>query len=311
MDDVSDRGVKVRLAPWKSGIGAGSHCRLLSASGNELRPPRVRPLAIILPILLLSAAAMLRAQVVPEGFNSGTQYQPQAVPDERTGFTFCRLVFNSIFSEPMGIGWSTDYPAGDRNFMIRLGEFTNATITHWPNGQPAHALVEPTDAELFGCPFLFASDAGTAGFSPAESERLREYFEKGGFLWADDFWGDRALSNFLVQFQRILPGSETFEIGFDHPLFSSFYFVEQIPQIPSIQFWLQNGGETSERGIESRNSRMYGINDSSGRLAVVMTHNTDIADGWEREAANFEFFHLFSPFAYALGVNVAVFAMTH
>jgi len=177
--------------------------------------------------------------------------------------------------------------------MIRLGEFTNTSITHWPNDQPAHALVEPTDTELFGCPFLFASDAGTAGFSPAESARLRESFEKG-FLWADDFWGEGALSNFLVQFQRILPGNETFEIEFDHPLFSSFYFVEQIPQtLDSV--WLQNGRETSERGIESRISRMYGISDSSGRLAVVMTHNTDIADGWEREARTSNSFISFPP----------------
>jgi len=44
---------------------------------------------------------------------------------------------------------------------------------------------------------------------------------------------------------------------------------------------------------------------------VVMTHNTDIADGWEREGENEEFFHLFSVKAYPLGINIVVYAMTH
>jgi hypothetical protein len=262
-------------------------------------------------VLLLATAAALRAQVVPEGFGSGTAYQPKNVPDERTGFTFCRLMFTSVTSEPQGIGWSTDYPAGDRNFMVRLAEFTTAPITLWPNREPAHALVGADDPELFGCPFLFASDAGTAGFNPEEIEGLRRYFAKGGFLWADDFWGDRALTRFLGEMRRVLPDSQPFELPRNHPLFSSFYFVDAIPQIPSIQFWLSTGGQISERGSESATPRMYGITDEKGRLAVVMSHNTDIADGWEREAASFEFFHLFSPRAYALGVNVAVFAMTH
>ena len=36
---------------------------------------------------------------------------------------------------------------------------------------------------------------------------------------------------------------------------------------------------------------------------VVMTHNTDIADTWEREGENREYFALFSPEGYAIGVN--------
>jgi hypothetical protein len=42
-----------------------------------------------------------------------------------------------------------------------------------------------------------------------------------------------------------------------------------------------------------------------------MSHNTDIADGWEREADDAAFFALFSPQAYAIGINVLVWIMTH
>jgi hypothetical protein len=273
------------------------------------RFPTRRP-AVLLAILLVTAAGL--SSQVPEGWQSGMQYQPKPVPDAHTGFTFCRLVYNQVRSEPQGIGWSTDYPFGDLNFMTRLTEFTTTAITRWPSGEPAHAIVEPTDPELFKCPFLFASDAGTAGFSGADAERLGEYLRKGGFFWADDFWGPAALNHFLSQMQRVLPGSEPVVLKpGEHPLFSSFYNVTSIPQIPSIQFWRSSGGQTSERGALSANPTMYGIHDEKGRLVVVMTHNTDIADGWEREGAEFAFFHAFSPYAYALGMNVAVWAMTH
>ena len=42
-----------------------------------------------------------------------------------------------------------------------------------------------------------------------------------------------------------------------------------------------------------------------------MSHNTDIADGWEREGEDYEFFYRFSVNAYAFGMNVALHAMTH
>jgi hypothetical protein len=272
------------------------------------RTPRWPVLVVVLA--LLGSAAMLRAQVV-EGWRPGMCYQPQNVPDERSGFTFCRLQYDSVRREALGLGWSTDYPYGDRNLMLRLTEFTTTPITYWPDGEPAHAIVRATDPELFTCPFLFASDIGTSGFGPDEVQALRDYFLKGGFLWTDDFWGDRALAHWLGEMQKILPGHTFVELKpGEHGIFSTFYEVERMQQIPAIQFWRSSGGQTSERGEESRYPRLYGIEDDAGRLVVVMSHNTDIADGWEREAEDFDFFHRFSPYAYAVGINVAVWSMT-
>ena len=44
---------------------------------------------------------------------------------------------------------------------------------------------------------------------------------------------------------------------------------------------------------------------------VVMTHNTDISDTWEREGENQEYFDRFSPDGYAVGVNIIALRMTH
>jgi hypothetical protein len=44
---------------------------------------------------------------------------------------------------------------------------------------------------------------------------------------------------------------------------------------------------------------------------VVMTHNTDISDTWEREGESKEYFDRFSPDGYAIGVNIILYALTH
>ena len=39
--------------------------------------------------------------------------------------------------------------------------------------------------------------------------------------------------------------------------------------------------------------------------------HTDIADGWEREAEEDEYFYRFSLKAYPVGINIVLYAMTH
>jgi hypothetical protein len=65
-------------------------------------------------------------------------------------------------------------------------------------------------------------------------------------------------------------------------------------------------------GSDSAEVHVRGIEDDRGRIMVLMTHNTDIADSWEREGEwPQEYFNLFSPRGYAIGVNVFLYALTH
>jgi hypothetical protein len=54
-----------------------------------------------------------------------------------------------------------------------------------------------------------------------------------------------------------------------------------------------------------------GISNAQGHLMVVMTHNTDISDAWEREGEDPEFFYSFSPDGYAVGLNIVLYSMTY
>ena len=233
------------------------------------------------------------------------------LPDRPGGFTFCRLAFVEVRREPGGSSWDTDFPNAERNLTTRLSQLTPTPISRWEHGEPGFAIVRATDTELFECPFLFGSHVGVTGFDTDEVKALREYFDKGGFLWVDDFWGNAAWRQWERQMQLVFPEHQIVDMPPDHPLFEIVYQVPELPQIPSIQHWRRSGGGTSERGFESRQPHIRAIVDGSGRIMVLITHNTDIADGWEREAEDPQFFYLFSPDAYAVGVNVAVWMMTH
>ena len=67
----------------------------------------------------------------------------------------------------------------------------------------------------------------------------------------------------------------------------------------------------SERGPESAQPEMRALVDEKGNILVLMSHDTDIADGWEREAEDPDFFYLFTARAYGVGINVALWAMSH
>ena len=237
---------------------------------------------------------------------------PDGAPDRK--FTFARVMYRSVTREPRGQGWYTDYPAADINFMTRLSDLTTTPVSFDRHGEPEHVVITLTHDELFDYPFIFMSDVGTVGFTQPEVEQLRSYLLKGGFLWADDFWGPQAWDRWSSEIGRVLPPSQypIFDIPLDHPIFLGLYVVERIPQIPSIQFWrMMGGGTTSERGMMSDKAHFRGINDERGRLIVVMSYNTDIADGWEREGEDYAYFYRFSVTAYSFGINVALHAMTH
>ncbi len=295
--------------------------RATRCPGSTTGPPARRSISPPAKHLVLClAAALVAATTLAEPLTGqwrgyGRRGAPPRKPDEAAElgeFTFCRLQYRPVRSEWLGTGWTTDYPDADHNLPFRLSQLTTASVPYDDRKRVFHAVVTATDDDIYACPFIFASDVGTVGFTEIEAVRLRDYLLKGGFFWADDFWGDYAWRNWSNEMEKVLPGHTIEEIPMDHPIFHTLYSVDSIPQIPSIQYWRQSGRVgTSERGFESSNYRMYGIEDESGRLMVIMTHNTDIADGWEREGEEDEFFYRFSPNAYAIGINVILYMMTH
>ena len=276
--------------------------------------------AAAVTVALLLAATLAEAQ---RGFGGrggwggevGAPPKFANVTDFDGSWHFCRLMYRSVRSQQRGLGWGTDYPNADINFSIRLSELTKTQVGFQGGRErdPNHLVVRPTDPELFQCPFVMASDPGSAGFSPEDADGLRQYLLKGGFLWADDFWGPWAWDAFISEIGKALPPGEypVKEITAEHPIYRVLFPIAKIPQVPSMQFWRMTGGATSEMDEYSATAHMAAILDKQGRIMVLMTHNTDIADSWEREADDPQFFFHFSPNGYAVGLNAVLYAMTH
>ena len=107
---------------------------------------------------------------------------------------------------------------------------------------------------------------------------------------------------------RILPGVPIVDLSVEHPMFSILYHVNPLPQIPSLGSWLRSH-QDSEIGPST--VHYYGMFDDHDRLVVLVSMNSDVSDSWEREGDNHAYFQTFSWQGYALGVNVALWMMTH
>jgi Domain of unknown function (DUF4159) len=272
--------------------------------------------AIVLMASVVAAGGVLSAQRargrwgrLPEGPGVPVRYAPPGFEDG--AFTVCKVQYTSVRYEDMGVGWATDYPYAGINLMQRMSELTKTPVSRDEKGNPNYWVVKLTDEALFRCPFTVASDVGTIGLSDEEAQRLRAYLLKGGFLWVDDFWGTPAWEQWSNEIHKALPEYRIVDVPRDHPIRHTLFNIETVIQVTNIQFWLRSGGQTSERGSDSPHANFRMIADEKNRVMVVMTHNTDIGDSWEREGEDHEFFIRFSPAGYSLGVNVLLYAMSH
>ena len=283
--------------------------------GSRIRSRRL--IGGLIVAAICSAASVAFAQriwVGGPGRGYGGYPPKWAKPADFDGsFLYCRGFFKSRYREASGSGWNTDYPGADNNFSVRLMELTTVHVKVDADRQPNYVVVSLTDPLLYRCPMLFMEDVGTADFSEEEVKNLREFFLKGGFLWVDDYWGSFAWDNWVEQISRILPPGQfpIMDVPLTHPIMHTLYDVKDYLQVSSISFWSRSNGQVSERGPDSAQVHFRGISDSHERLMVLMTHNTDIADTWEREGESQAYFDLFSPRGYAIGVNVVLYAMTH
>ena len=227
-------------------------------------------------------------------------------------FHFCRIAFQSGRFR-RGAGWMVDYPRADVNLSIRLSELTRTSVGFDADKEPRHFVLQLTDPSLFRCPFIMMTEVGGLLLDDAEVVALRQYLQKGGFLWADDFWGEAAWEIFETEMRKVLPlaAYPMRDLTPDHPLFHTQFPVADVKQIPSINFWAGTGGGTSEQGYDSRTPHARAFLDRQGRVMVLATHNTDYGDAFEREGDDPDYFYTFSVDGYAFGINVLLYAMTH
>ncbi|MGH7446900.1 MAG: DUF4159 domain-containing protein [Longimicrobiales bacterium] len=197
--------------------------------------------------------------------------------------------------------WAVDYPKADRQFLTVLRRLTNLDAY---SSEHAVALDDP---ELRRHPFIYMLEVGYMSLTADEMKGLRDYLLAGGFAFIDDFWGTRQWQNFERQMRIVLPEHEIVDLPLDHPIFNSLYHVRALVQVPSINNWRGRRQTHEQDGYEPR---ARAIIDHDGRLLMMINWNTDIGDAWEW-AEQPDYPLEFSTFAFQVGANAIVYAMSH
>lgn len=226
-------------------------------------------------------------------------------------FTFPRLKFQFDGDGRYGGGrmWDDDSPDADLNVIFRLHEVTSMKV------RPGLNFIDITTDELEKYPFVYIAAAGRAVLSDEESAALRKYMLNGGFVMADDFWGDDQWAHCAAQMKQIFPDREPVEISLNNRIFHTVFDFKKEPQIPSVGAYLRTG-ESFDPGwpydLKNQDPHYYAIYDDKGRMMALLCHNNHFGDGWEHEGDDESYFDNFSePMAYPMLINVIVYAMSN
>ena len=274
----------------------------------------IRPFAFGSLLALGSVAALAATNLITgDGGRSGA-------PADLSRLNMVRLIYDSeggmgeayyAYDGRVWARWETDFPEGDDNFSHRLTQLTRISV------HPSAASRLVTAPDLGDFPLLYMSDPGYMVMSEQEKTALANYLANGGFVWVDDFWGDAEWQQFANVMREVLPNREWRVLPADHPIFHAVFDLDGMPQIPALPF-ASPGGSTAEspgahKGPAGNmdDAQMRAWVDDDGRIMVLATHNTDVGDGWEREAYGEWYFETFSTKSYMVGVNVVIYAMTH
>jgi len=277
---------------------------------------------LLVALLVLSARAQFQfrrggfgrsyGSTTPEAIQEQDQMQRALNPAFREDvFTFARLKFDADYSQALGGGrlWDDDTPEADLNLTFRLFQVTSLKV------RPGLNYIDITTRDLEKYPFVYMASSGRLVLANQEVTDLRNYLLNGGFLMADDFWGDDQWDHFYSQIKRVFPDREPVELSLDDRIFQAVFPFKQEPQMPSVGSFFQTGQSFDPYwpfNNKDHTPHYYAIYDDKHRMVAIICHNNHFGDGWEHESEDQRYFETFSErMAYPMFINIVYYAMTH
>ena len=245
---------------------------------------RARRFALVF-LLGLTGVALLQAQ--RQRFGAGAFFQKEA---PQTEFAIVRWYSDGW----RGDGWSHDYPNAEEHILQIIKE-----VSLIDTNRMSYKVVDLASPEIFKYPFSYVSHPGEVVPSDEEIENLRQYVERGGFVMLDDFGGQGQgpweMEAFRDVLRRAFPDREMYPLTEDHELLRLYYQINNLNMV---------------HPMSNAKSTFYGLDDSEGRLAMVICYANDVGDYWEFID---EPRYALKPSAEALklGVNIVLYSMTH
>jgi hypothetical protein len=227
-------------------------------------------------------------------------------PPQDSEFVYARIRYHIT---PEGwrmreVPWHHDYPYGDETFPTVFGEVSTVKT-----GPTSFKVVDIDSPELFKFPFAYFCEPGYVDLNPKDAANLKEYLDRGGFLFVDDFrtaefsrqtgsMGEDDIAHFRRELKKMYPDRDFVRLDLSDPIFSVFYKIKSLEMRAPYIFPGQSPVE------------FLGLRDEHGNLQMILNNNNDVSEYFEwidegrlsmHEAAT----------AFQFGVNYAVYAMTH
>jgi len=264
-------------------------------------PFRTVGIAALLGLFAVLAVAQMRDRVWAR-YENEMQDPVEDPPDvgRKAEFTLGRLRYRSPLDRGRGYSrWGIDVNKGDRVFISLLQRLTRIDVG------PIENIIDVSSDEIFELPWIFAGSVGDWQLSAAEAQRLRAYFDRGGFLMVDDFHNDREWDNFMSGIHQIDPGAQVDELDDPDQAFHTVFDMKERIRVPGANVVHGSG---IERGGTVPHWRA--IRDSHGRMIVAICFNMDVGDGWEFADVP-DYPERYASEAIRLGVNYVIYAITH
>jgi hypothetical protein len=170
-----------------------------------------------------------------------------------------------------------------------------ARVTTIPvKGQRKVAMSSTTrGADIFETPFLFMNGHNDFVYSATELNNLRNYLERGGFLFASGCCTNPAFpSAWRREMARVFPGEKVQPLEYDHAVYRAFYHISEVRNLH-----------------ENRLVRLEGLF-FEDRLVAVMCEN-GLCCAFARDNACNRGRGVSPEDGRRLAINIAVYAMTH
>ena len=226
-------------------------------------------------------------------------------PPQDSEFVYARIRYHMTSDAWLvrEVPWHHDYPYSDQMFPTVLREVTNVKTS-----PTSFQIVDIDSPELFKYPFAYLAEPGFIELNPQDVINLREYLDRGGFLFVDDFrtaasshykggGPEDDIGNFRRQIKKMYPDRDFVRLDLSDPIFNTFYKITSLDVTAPYIFPGQSPVE------------FLGLRDSHGNLQMVLDNNKDVSEYWEwldegrmsmREATT----------SFHFGINYLMYAMT-
>jgi len=199
-------------------------------------------------------------------------------------------------------GGDDDAPAALANLLTVVERQLEMKVDH------EKRKFAPTDAKLLDYPIVFVHGRRSFRFSAAERQGLKNYLDRGGFLFADAICANQQFAEALRQeLKQIYPDAQFTRIPASHPLFTSEFQGFNLPSVTLRDPQIRAEGDPLTARLVKAAPFLEGL-EIDGRIAVILSPY-DLSCALEK-GVSLDCKGYIPADAARIGVNVLLYAMS-